>query len=226
MRENQSDHDKQHNRYDLHVHTHYSQCAAIKPEEIAKIAIKKKLNGIAITDHDTIKGALRTKKIARKNGINIVIGEEVSTDKGHLLAYDIQETIRKRELLEVLDEIRSQGGIAVIAHPFTSLRKKFLQEIPTIKNRIDGIETFNGRIIMPQANAKANALADKLKIGKTAGSDAHFLFEIGTGVTKFKGTLREAIKQRKTIIETGSQLATPAALALSLARKMFGNKHA
>ena len=189
-------------KYDLHMHTHYSKCSNLKPAIILKLA-KKKLNGIAITDHHEIKGALEVKKLNKDKDFEVIIGEEISTNYGDVLVYYLSEKIDAIDFYEVVDETKKQGALITIAHPFrTTLihNHKFKLPLEKVRNKIDAVECFNARTL-PGDNAKANKIADKLNIAKTAGSDSHFFFEIGTACTIFDNDLRDAIKSKKTKVD-------------------------
>ncbi|MBI2647246.1 PHP domain-containing protein [Candidatus Woesearchaeota archaeon] len=187
-------------RYDLHMHTHYSKCSNLKPETILKLAKKRNLNGIAITDHHEIKGALEVKKLNKDKNFEVIVGEEISTNYGDVLVYYLNKKINFVDFFVVVDEVRKQNALITIAHPFrTTLihNHKFQVPIENVKDKIDAVECFNARTL-PGDNAKANKIADKLGIAKTAGSDSHFFFEIGTAYTIFDGNLREALKRKET----------------------------
>ncbi len=187
-------------RYDLHMHTHYSKCSNLKPETIIRIANKKKLDGIAITDHHEVRGALEVRKLNKDKNFEVILGEEVSTNYGDVLVYYLNKKIEKIDFYEVVDEVRKQGALMTIAHPFrTTLihNHKFRLPIEKVKGKIDAVECFNARTL-PGDNKKANAIAERLGIAKTAGSDSHFFFEVGTAFTIFDGDLRSAIRKRQT----------------------------
>ena len=189
-------------RYDLHMHTHYSRCSNLKPDVLLKLAKKHKLDGIAVTDHHEIKGALQVKKLNKDRNFEVIIGEEVSTNYGDVLVYYLNERIDKADFYDVAEEVRRQNALITIAHPFrTTLVNdhKFKLPLDKVKNKIDAIECFNARMIFPWDNKKAYDIAEKLKMAKTAGSDSHFFFEIGTACTVFDGSLRKALKEKKTI---------------------------
>lgn len=188
-------------KYDLHMHTHYSKCSNLKPETILKLAKRHNFNGIAVTDHQEIKGALEVKKLNKDKNFEVIIGEEVSTDYGDVLVYYLSKKIGSTGFYDVADEAKKQNALITIAHPFrTTLinNHKFRLPIEKIKNKADAIECFNARTL-PGDNRKANAAADKLKMAKTAGSDSHFFFEIGTACTIFDNDLRTAIKRKETM---------------------------
>ncbi len=189
-------------KYDLHNHTHYSKCSNLKPELLLKLVRKRGMNGIAVTDHNTIKGALKVKKLNKDKNFEVIIGDEVKTNYGDVLTYYLQEEIKSREFFSVVDEVKKQDGLIAIPHPFrtsTNPELKFRYPIEKIKNKIDAIECFNARML-PGNNEKAQRLAEKLNIPGIAGSDAHFRFEIGRAYTVFNDnlSLRKAIKQNKT----------------------------
>ncbi|MBW2965245.1 PHP domain-containing protein [Candidatus Woesearchaeota archaeon] len=185
-------------KYDLHTHTKHSRCSLIKPGENIKAAVRAGLAGIAVTDHNSIKGALETARLARKNKeFEVIIGEEVMTDIGEILAYYITEHIKPGRAVDVIDNIKSQGGLVCLAHPYSVgiIRKKTGIE-KEILRKIDCIEAFNART-SNSANRLASALAKKSGLAMTGGSDGHFLGEIGNGHTICKSDLHKEILQRK-----------------------------
>jgi len=193
-------------KYDLHIHTYNSACSVLRSETILKVAKKVGLDGIAITDHDTIKGGVGVSKANKDRDFDVIPGIEVYTDRGHVLGFYVNEEIRSREFFGVVDEIKKQGGIVVIAHPFRlmpMLRSKF--KGVDVKKYLDAVECYNGRTSY-LANKQSNKFADKLSLAKIGGSDAHFSFEIGKAITVFEGDLRSAIKNGKTRAELGDKM--------------------
>ena len=184
-------------KYDLHVHSNYSACGSSNIKNILKVAKKRKLNGIALTDHNMIKGALKLKKLNKDKNFEVIVGEEVMTDNGEILAYYLNEEIKPGKYEEVMDKIREQDALTSVAHPYTFIRSITFKEILTRK--LDGVEVFNGRELFPSASKKAEKLAKRINAARTAGSDAHFLFEIGKGQTHFEDDLKKAMLKRKTI---------------------------
>ena len=190
-------------KYDIHMHTYHSKCSNLKPETILKLAKKKKLDGIAITDHHEIKGALEVKKLNKDKDFEVVVGEEISTNYGDVLVHYLNKKINAIDFYHVVDEARKQGALIVIPHPFrTTLvhNHKFQLPLEKVKSKVDAIECFNARTL-PGDNKKANEAAEKLGIAKTGGSDSHFFFEIGTACTIFDDDLRKAIKRKETKFE-------------------------
>ncbi|MFH1641666.1 MAG: PHP domain-containing protein [Nanoarchaeota archaeon] len=182
-------------KYDLHIHSNKSSCSVLKPETILTAAKKLRLDGIAVTDHNTIKGAKIVSKLNKDPDFEVIIGAEFGTDKAHVLGLYLNDDIKTNDFYEVLDQIRSQDGIAIIAHPFSYLRSYFKADI----KYMDCIESYNGRAFFFE-NWKAAKLAKKLNLSKVAGSDAHFPPEIGRGLTMFDHDLRQSIKKKMTVV--------------------------
>jgi len=199
-------------RYDLHVHTEYSKCSNNNLKGIIGAAKKKRLDGIAITDHNLIEGALKLKNFNKDKNFEIIVGEEVYTNIGHVLVYFIKKKISPGKIENVLREAKKQNALVSLAHPYNNLPLG-LSKISLVKNprgsintkdekvlkAFDAIETFNSRVYLLSDNLRAKELAKKLNKPVTAGSDAHFISEIGNAYVEFddKYSLREAILKKK-----------------------------
>ncbi|MBD3361422.1 PHP domain-containing protein [Candidatus Woesearchaeota archaeon] len=207
-------------KYDLHIHSHFSSCSNMRPSKILRIAKKRKLNGIAITDHNTIKGGLEAKKLNKDKNFEVIIGAEIKTKAGEIIGYYLKREIKEREPLKVIKEIHKQGGIAVIAHPFGHgiIRKCAKVDLKELKN-LDGVEVHNSRNTFHWENFYALVAARKYKLAETGGSDAHFYYEIGKGYTLFKGSLKKAIRN-KTTKGDGRIAPLPWARGMSMLRKI------
>jgi predicted metal-dependent phosphoesterase TrpH len=213
-------------RLDLHVHTYYSHDAISSPEDIAKAAIAKGLDGIAITDHDSTRGWKRMLDAGRKNGLGIVLGEEIKVTRngkgiGEVLALFINEEIGPGEFLDVRDRVREQGGLVIASHPFDAFRNRF-KRMEEFKRKVDGVEAFNARVVLDRFNQHARDFARKNRLAMTGGSDAHCLREIGNGQT-IAGIddvkdLHSAIKKRKTRV--WGRKSTPLIHAVSTLAKL------
>ena len=164
---------------DLHIHTYYSNDSIIRPKELIKKAKKIGLRAIAITDHDTIEGSLKILSEYKDEELLIIPGIEITTEPGHLLAYNLTEKIRKVESLEELIEyIHQEGGIAVPAHPFDYFRK--FKTIGRYIHLVDAIEAANAsNFRLNRDMNRALKLSEKYNIGYTAGSDAHIIDAVG-----------------------------------------------
>ena len=189
-------------RYDMHVHTHHSYCSSLKPAIILKQAKKLGLKGIGVVDHNTCKGGLEVKRLNKDRNFEVIPGQEISTDKGHVLAYYTTENIRKRELYSVLDAIHDMNGLAVVAHPFRLVPYLgFKHPLWKLYRSIDGIEVLNGRNMLHMVNKKTFHTAQELGMGLVGGSDAHFPFEIGNCMTVFKKDFRDSLKKHLTRVD-------------------------
>jgi hypothetical protein len=164
-------------KIDLHIHSKYSGDSRMEPADILKTAKKAGLDGVAITDHDTVKGGLEARGI--KSDIEVIVGAEIRTDRGEVIGYFLNEEIEKRGLFEVIDAIKDQGGIACIPHPFDPFRIYNLKPKSDVLKAVDSIEVLNSRCVIAALNKKARRLAKESGLGMTAGSDAHTVSEIG-----------------------------------------------
>lgn len=191
-------------KFDMHVHTlHSPRCGWMRPERLVEHAREKGLAGLAVTDHNTIDGALEVFDIVRDEQmeLSVIIGEEISTDRGEVLAYFINEEIEPGSFAEVLTEIRRAGGISAIPHPFDKLRRHAVRLTRDDVGTFDCIEGFNARILFKAYNVLAYNFGKKYDIVITAGSDAHFLNEIGNaGVITEQKDIREAIMKKDITI--------------------------
>lgn len=169
--------------FDLHIHSKYSFDSMLEPKKILKVAKKKGLDGIAITDHNTIKGGSEAKKINREQDFLVVIGSEINTEVGDIIGLFLSEDIKSRSSMEVIEEIKEQGGIVVLPHPCKG--HKLNDEI--LKS-VDAIEGFNART-NKENNIEAVKLGEKHNKPIVAGSDAHFASEIGLAKTYFGGNI-------------------------------------
>lgn len=164
---------------ELHSHTHWSKDCVVAFEKIIRICEKRGLHRIAITDHNTADGALAMQKIAPEL---VIVGEEIMTTQGELLGYYLKETIPAGLTpQETIRELRNQGAVISVSHPFDRLRKGAWEEadLRAIIDQVDAIETFNARCLFMEDNLKAMAFADQHGLLGTVGSDAHTAVEYG-----------------------------------------------
>jgi predicted metal-dependent phosphoesterase TrpH len=199
-------------KYALHLHTKYSKCSNCEPGKILEVTKKQGFTGIAITDHNTIRGALETKKLNKDDEFEIIIGEEVSTDIGHVLIYYVEEAIMPGNVEDVIRAAREQKSICVLAHPynliaskigalvkFEAARKTLSKNDADKVELFDAIEGFNARCLLNKDNILAQKLAETYNKPAIAGSDAHFPNEIGNAWIEFDDqyTVRQAIASGK-----------------------------
>ncbi|MCX6017112.1 MAG: CehA/McbA family metallohydrolase [Chloroflexi bacterium] len=179
---------------DLHLHTTYSDGGATVIEVLEHAMRNTNLRAVAVTDHDEIEGAFEAQRLAPHFGIDVIVGEEISTAHGHLLGLFLQKRIPpKLSAFETIVRIHEQGGLAIAPHPFDA-------SVPSLGCRLgavnlcalpfDGIEVFNASIFWPwrAANRTAQNLAMSMGMAQIGGSDAHSLCAVGSGRTAFRGS--------------------------------------
>jgi len=199
-------------RADLHIHSLASDGTAGVAEILDHVQSRTGLDVIAIADHERIDAAIAARTMARARGLRfeVVVGEEVTTRGGHLLALFIEEPVRPlRSLRSTIAAIHDQGGIAVPAHPLVPyplcaqarpLRALLADDDPLVHP--DGLETFNPTALGRPFHAQAVRFAAEHDLAVLGNSDAHALDAIGACWTTFPGRtaedLRLAILERRT----------------------------
>ena len=178
-------------KIDLHMHSGYSPDSLMAPQKIVSRVCAVGLGCVAITDHNTIEGALEVKRIAP---FHVIIGEEIKSRGGEIIGLYLQEPIPSGlTALETVSSIKDQGGLVSIPHPFDYFRRSVISEhaLDEILPLVDIIESFNARNTFQKSNTRASELAADNNILTTAVSDAHTLIEIGRTyvcVDKFDGS--------------------------------------
>ncbi len=164
-------------RVDLHLHSYYSHDGKSSLEELIARASECGLDRMALTDHNTIEGALLFAKWAPAIAI---IGEEIKTTEGEVIGLFINEHVPPFLTPEdAMDTIHRLGGLTYVPHPLDRRRANFLPErMVGLAPRIDIIETYNPWCDM-EANQAAARLAEELGTVSATGSDAHSAQELG-----------------------------------------------
>jgi len=184
-------------KYDLHIHSKYSSDGILDVREIVKIAIKRGLDGIAVTDHNTIKGGIEAKKY-ENDSLKVIIGPEIMTEKGEVIGLFLSEEIKSAIFQDVINDIRDQNGIIIIPHPFDEMRHSSFQPADEDIKFIDCIEGFNSRCLLKKYNKNAKDFAKRHNMVITAGSDAHFSNEIANaGIITRIEDIREAFMKKE-----------------------------
>lgn len=165
-------------KYDLHVHSKYSRDGYLDPKSIVKIARKRGLSGVAVTDHNTIKGGLETKKY-ETNDLKIIIGSEIQTERGEVMGLFLGEEIKSNIFQDVIQEIKDQNGLVIFPHPFDEIRGNGIKPMYDDVFFVDCVEVYNSRCLLEKYNRQAYEFAQVNKLKISAGSDAHFANEIG-----------------------------------------------
>lgn len=164
---------------DFHIHTAYSSDGATSLEHVFARCRKMGLNCVAVTDHNTILGALKLRELAP---FTVIVGEEIDTLSGEIIGYFLTEEIpAKLSAEETARRIKDQGGLVCIPHPFDRLRRSALryQTLVKLLPNIDIIEVFNSRVLLTRHNISARLFAQDHGLLASAGSDAHIASEIG-----------------------------------------------
>ncbi|MEM3932483.1 MAG: PHP domain-containing protein [Thermoplasmata archaeon] len=177
-------------KYDIHIHSKYSEDGVMEISQIIKLAKIKGFYGISITDHNTMKAYEHIEK-----GIDIIRGVEISSCCGHILALGIQENIPEGlSVEETIDKIKEQGGVAIAAHPYRFWSG--LGEKNTLEGKFDAVEILNGRSFKKD-NMKAKRLSERMGVPGTGGSDAHFPYELGKAWIEVDDDPITSIKKNK-----------------------------
>lgn len=166
-------------RADLHIHTAYSADSTMPLRRIIPRCLKLGINCIAVTDHNTILGALKMKELAP---FPMIVGEEIQTLSGEVIGYFLSEEIPSGlPAEETVRRIKGQGGLVCIPHPFDRLRLSTLrrQHLEILLPYIDIVEVFNSRVPLSRHSAQAWLFAQAHGFLASAGSDAHTPSEIG-----------------------------------------------
>jgi hypothetical protein len=166
-------------RVDLHSHTHRSSDCATSYRAITTAAKRHGIDVLAITDHNRIEGAL---ELAESKDFRFIVGEEITTREGEIIGLFLREFIPPRlSPEETIDEIKRQGGVVYVPHPFDRIRRGVLKRdaLERVAGLIDAVEVMNARIHIAEDNAAAARFAEERRLLKGAGSDAHTAFEIG-----------------------------------------------
>jgi predicted metal-dependent phosphoesterase TrpH/glycosyltransferase involved in cell wall biosynthesis len=200
---------------DLHMHTDHSPDCATPVELLLETARERGLGAIAITDHNEISGALAARDLAAEMaGPKVIVAEEVKTaEEGEVIGLFIEERIpRGMTMLETIDEIRRQGGLVYVPHPFDRLHSvPDYEHLLEIVERIDILEVFNPRVALTAFNEEAERFAAKYRIVPGAGSDSHVAQGLGSvrirvrdfdGPAEFLEAMRAAdiVRKHKNLI--------------------------
>ncbi len=199
---------------DLHMHTDHSPDCATPVEVLLATARDQGLGAIAVTDHNEVSGALEAQRLSEQYGVRVIVGEEVKTaSQGEVIGFFLTEKIpRGLTLQETVAEIKRQGGIVYVPHPFDRMHSvpDYEHLLPIIDD-IDAIEVYNPRVAIGSFNEEAERFAAKYRIVAGAGSDSHVAAGLGTvrvRVPEFDGPeeFLEALRQAEIQTKPGTLL--------------------
>jgi len=180
---------------EFHVHTRYSNDSMLNYFFILIMCKFKKIDCIAITDHNEIRGAQKYKKKLENHNIKVIVGEEIFTNQGEIIGLFLEDKIEPNLTpKETIEQIKKQNGIVYIPHPYDEKRvKSVLKEeyINEFSSQIDIIEIHNGRNINELYDVKQKEISEKYNIHAVIGSDAHTFFELGRNTFDIKHIDRE-----------------------------------
>jgi glycosyltransferase involved in cell wall biosynthesis len=195
---------------DLHMHTDHSHDCATPVATLLETARDVGLGAIAVTDHNEVSGAHAARELSEEYGVKIIVSEEVKTaNQGEVIGLFIEEKIeRGMTLAETIAEIRRQGGLVYVPHPFDRMHSvPDYEHLLGVVEDIDAIEVFNARVAIASFNDEAARFAAKYRLVAGAGSDSHVPQGLGSvrirmrdfdGPAEFLESLREAdIVRRK-----------------------------
>ena len=190
-------------KMDLHLHSCYSDDGIGSPEDIIVALKKRGLQGMALTDHNTIKGSLMARKVAPKD-FCVIPSMEISTADGHLLAFNVTKDIPPGLPVEdTVERITDAGGIPIVPHLFRLLSGIKKEKLKKIHTKLSAIEVFNGCSV-PSTNLKTAKVAHEYHLGGTGGSDSHDPLYAGYSYTVVDttdlrlDTILSEIEKRKT----------------------------
>jgi predicted metal-dependent phosphoesterase TrpH len=187
-------------RVEFHCHTALSKDCLVPPARLVECAVRKGIDRLIITDHNTTAGALLAQELDRTR---VIVGEEIMTTQGELLAAFVHAEIPPGLTpAETISRLRDQGAFISVSHPFDVHRKGAWREpdLLEILPFVDAIEIYNSRCTEPRHNRLALEFAQRHDLAGTVGSDAHTCWELGrsTQILPEFGTaddLRRIIRQ-------------------------------
>ena len=168
---------------DLHTHTCYSRDCLTTLPDFLETCRRRRLDRVAVTDHNTIAGAVRLQQMDPQR---IIVGEEILTTQGELIAYFLTEPVPAGlSPQHAIAAVRDQGGVIGASHPLDRYRREAVgrAKLLPLLGRLDFLEGFNARCILHADNRAAQDLAQARGLPTTAGSDAHSRWELGRAVT-------------------------------------------
>jgi predicted metal-dependent phosphoesterase TrpH len=164
---------------DFHIHTAHSYDSLTPVNGVIAMARRRKLDAIAITDHETAAGARAALRANRHDDLLIIPGVEIKTDLGDLIGLYVTADIKSRTFSDVLAEIHAQGGVTYLPHPIRTFGASRVPEIFSSYDDIDLWELYNGRYDDREYQQARSAFSELGIVGPLSGSDAHAFWEIG-----------------------------------------------
>lgn len=220
---------------DLHCHTSASFDSLSSPNSVVRAAAQRGLTHLAVTDHERIDGALAARDAA-PDGLVVIIGQEVRTTAGDLIALFIERPVPPGlPPAETAALIREQGGAVGLAHPFDRFRagagrSGWEQELEQLVPLLDYVESWNARLMWGSGNVRAAEFASANGIPGVAVSDAHTVMEIGVSYTVTQSPfdnaaeLRAALADARLVTSHASRLIRLGMPVVKLVQRARGNR--
>lgn len=203
-------------RVDLHCHSSFSYDGAVPPQRLVELAVERGLTHLAITDHETIEGALMARRVAPL-GLVVIVGQEARTTEGDLIALFVEQPIPAGlTAQETAGRIRDQGGLVGMPHGFDGRRPSIARgaarpaDLARLAAVVDYVEVHNGRVQRQSSNAQAADFARAYGLAAAAVSDAHTEPEVGTAATVIQGSAASAKKLLAALRGPGALFAREA----------------
>jgi predicted metal-dependent phosphoesterase TrpH len=213
-------------RADLHCHTYYSPDALTSPGKFVAACLERDINCVAITDHNTIEGALLMRRVCP---FQVIVGEEVRTQEGDLIGLFLEQAVPPHlSLEETVERIKAQGGLVMVPHPFDRFRRSIGEDgLRRILPAVDLIEVFNARAFVSADNERARRFAEEHGIPGVAVSDTHSPREVGRAFMElpaFDGpeSFLAAVRQARLVQRPSSPLVHMASRWAVLRRQLLG----
>jgi len=192
-------------KVEFHCHTIYSDDSMSTLKDVLKKCEERGVDRLAITDHNTIRGALRAKEMDPER---VIVGEEILTaEGGEILAWFVKEELPGNlPALEAMQRLKEQGAYISLSHPFDFSRHGWTRaQLESVLPYLDAVEVFNSRTLSPELNKRAARFAAEHELAGTVGSDAHLLMEVGR-TTMSLPPFNNAAELREVILQGEPQL--------------------
>lgn len=173
-------------RTEFHVHTRASRDSLMGRRALLAACKARRVGCVAITDHNEVKGALAFKPYLEAHGVSVIVGEEIFTSEGEIIGLFLAERVEPGMTPEeTVAEIRRQGGIVYVPHPYDEKRCKTVLSSNAqrrLKSEFDCMEVHNGRNVDPSYSSVQSSIATNLGVPGVVGGDSHCFFEVGRNV--------------------------------------------
>ena len=191
-------------KVEFHCHTIFSKDSLVTPEELISVCRARGIDRVVVTDHNSIAGAVAAQEIDPEL---VIVGEEIMTQEGELLAAFVREEIPKDLPAEqVIARLREQEAFISVSHPFDVTRSGYweLANLERIAPLVDAVEVFNSRCLLRSFNRQAVEFAKRHSLSGTVGSDAHTLPEYGRAAMLLP-EFNDTISLKNSLAEASSE---------------------